>query len=129
MYLNQIYFGQGAYGIESASMYYFNNLYQSWISPKLLLWQLFPRALTILILLKIRRKVKNVRSLLSTRWLNTVLSLLPTVMLPKQKSLSSAQHIKPFRSPLLFLRYDYPKGYRRGWCRCSIRAVLRFTPL
>ena len=24
MYLNQIYFGQGAYGIESASMYYFD---------------------------------------------------------------------------------------------------------
>ena len=95
MYLNQIYFGQGAYGIESASMYYFKSMFRIWISLKLLLWQLSPKALTILILSKIRRKVKNVRSLLSTRWLNTVLSLLPTVMLPKQKSLSSAQHIKP----------------------------------
>ena len=75
------------------------SMFRIWISLKLLLWQLFPKALNTLILLKIRRKVKNVRSLLSTRWLNTVLSLLPTVMLPKQKSLSSAQHIKPIPIP------------------------------
>ena len=92
MYLNQIYFGQGAYGIESASMYYFNKHVQNLDIAEAATLAAIP---TILILSKIRRKVKNVRSLLSTRWLNTVLSLLPTVMLPKQKSLSSAQHIKP----------------------------------
>ena len=82
MYLNQIYFGQGAYGIESASMYYFNKHVQNLDIAEAATLAAIPKS-------------PNVRSLLSTRWLNTVLSLLPTVMLPKQKSLSSAQHIKP----------------------------------
>lgn len=61
MYLNRIYFGQGPtvskvlLSITSASMF------RTLIWQKPLLWQLFLKALTIIILLKIPKTVKHVR--------------------------------------------------------------------
>lgn len=68
MYLNRIYFGQGTYGVECASLYYFGKHVEDIDLAEAATLAAIPKSLTTTTRWKTPKPAKNARNLCLTRW-------------------------------------------------------------